>query len=67
MNEDFLDLLQAFAGAEVRFPDRPDLAVRNTQGLATAKAISFVAVWTIGWFPGFESIVCIADAVIFVL
>jgi hypothetical protein len=46
---------------------RPKLAIRDTSGLAVAKALSFVAVWTIGWLPGLASIVCIADAVIFVL
>ena len=46
---------------------RPDLGFRNARELATAKAISFVAVWTIGWLPGFASAVCIIDAVLFVL
>ena len=46
---------------------RPALAIRDASGLAVAKALSFVAVWTIGWLPPYTAIVCIADAILFAL
>ena len=38
---------------------------RNAVGLGIAKAISFIAFWTIAWIPLFASLVCIIDAVLF--
>ena len=40
---------------------------RNAVGLGIAKAITFIAFWTIAWIPIFAPVVCIIDAVIFVL
>jgi len=40
---------------------------RNAVGLGIAKAISFIAFWTIAWIPSLAPVVCIVDAVLFVL
>ena len=46
--------------------EHPQLPLRNANGLAIAKAVSFVAFWTIGWMWSLVSIVVIVDAVLFV-
>jgi hypothetical protein len=47
--------------------DYPQLPFRNAAGLGVAKAISFVAFWTIGWLPGLGSIVALVDLALFAL
>ena len=40
---------------------------RNAVGLGIAKAISFIGFWTIAWIPIIAPVVCIVDAVLFIL
>ena len=46
--------------------DVPALPVRDGSGWAVAKAILFVAFWTLAWIPGLASIVSLADLIAFV-
>ncbi len=41
--------------------------MRNMRGLGVAKAILFVCFFTLGWIPGFGSIVSFADLIVFAL
>jgi predicted Ser/Thr protein kinase len=47
--------------------DLPELPVKDVRGLAIAKAILFVSVWTIALIPGLGSILNLADLVVFAL
>ena len=57
-------LAEGFMAFGDEHPNRP---MRNATGLAIAKTVSFVAFWTIAWFPIFTAVVAIVDAVLFVL
>jgi serine/threonine protein kinase len=46
--------------------EHPELLLRNARELAIAKAVSFVAFWTIGWMWSLVSIVVIIDAALFI-
>ena len=60
----FGKLADGFDGWAAEHPDRP---IRPARGLATAKAASFVAYWTIAWLPGLAGIIGVVDAVLFAL
>jgi hypothetical protein len=63
----FVTFPKLAAGFTAMRADRPDVPTRNATGLAMAKAIFFVGVWTIAWIPGFASAVCLADLIVFAL
>ncbi len=63
----FVSLGRLASGFEAWGDEHPDRQIKPADGLAIAKAASFVASWTIGFLPGLATIVGIADAVLFVL
>jgi predicted Ser/Thr protein kinase len=63
----FITLRRLADGFNAFREEHPGRPIRDARGLATAKAISFVCGWTIGWIPGLGSIVAIVDAILFVL
>jgi hypothetical protein len=60
----FVRLADGFNALRV---EHPDWNLRNMRGWAVAKAVLFVCYWTIAFVPGFVSLVCLADFVVFVL
>jgi hypothetical protein len=63
----FVSLGRLASGFEAWGDDHSDRQIKPANGLAIAKAASFVASWTIGLLPGLATIVGIADAVLFAL
>ena len=63
----FISFPKLAAGFNNLRAEHPELAIRDMKGLGIAKAILFVCVWTVAFIPGLNSIICLADLVIFFL
>jgi predicted Ser/Thr protein kinase len=61
----FVSLGKLAEGYNAFHDEHGDVSIRNAWGLAIAKAISLIAVWTIGWFPSIGAVVCLVDAALF--
>jgi hypothetical protein len=63
----FVSLGKLASGFEAWGRDHPDRQIRPAGALAIAKAVSFIAWWTIGFLVGVAPIVAINDVVLFAL
>jgi hypothetical protein len=62
----FPSLLRLAEGLQAWGDDHGE-AMRPAIGLAVARAFSFAAYWTLARIPGFGSMVCLVDTVLFAL
>jgi tRNA A-37 threonylcarbamoyl transferase component Bud32 len=60
----FIRLADGFNALRAEHPDWP---LKNMRGWAEAKAVLFACYWTLAFVPGFVSLVCLTDFVIFVV